>query len=102
MTIQEFADRIQADTKEEFIRLGYNLDHQNTTVNIKPGKKYTKVNVGGSGKYMVVNETGEIFGIKAYGVIQRGHYYGTLETVDDYYWGRFHGFLKPEPQKKEA
>ena len=53
---------------------------KNQRVNIKPGPKYTKVNIGDSGRFMVVNSTGEIFGIKAYGVIHRGHYYGTLDN----------------------
>lgn len=57
-----------------------------------PGKKYTKIDVclpQQSGRYMVVNETGEIFGIKAYGVIHKGHQYGTLDTIDQYYWGDY-------------
>ena len=58
-------------------------------VSIKPGRKYTKVDVGTSGAYMVVNETGEIFGIKAYGVIHRGHQYGTLDTINNFYWGGY-------------
>lgn len=53
------------------------------------GKKYIRVDVGGSGKYMVVVETGEIFGIKSYGVIHRGHHYGTLETVDSWDWSDY-------------
>ena len=57
-------------------------------VTIKPGRKYTKVDVGSSGKYMVDSE-GNIFGIKAYGVIHRGHQYGTLDTIDQYYWGDY-------------
>ena len=56
--------------------------------NIIEGKKYTKVDIGGSGKYMIDRE-GNIFGIKAYGVIHRGHHYGTRETVNDYYWGGY-------------
>ena len=55
---------------------------------IKEGKKYIKIDVGNSGKYMVDKE-GNIFGIKAYGVIHRGHQYGTLETIDQYYWGDY-------------
>jgi len=54
-----------------------------------PGKKYTKVDVGSSGKYMIDNATGEIFGIKGYGVIHKGHRYGTLDTIDQYYWGDY-------------
>lgn len=57
-------------------------------VAIKPGRKYTKVDVGPSGKYMIDDE-GNIFGIKGYGVIHRGHQYGTLDTIDQYYWGDY-------------
>lgn len=50
--------------------------------------------MGGSGKLMVVNDTGEIFGIKAYGVIHRGKKYGTLDTINEYYWGEYHPVKK--------
>ncbi len=92
--VQEFANLVQAHQKESF-----SITYPNTeiefwkssyTVNVKPGRKYTKVDVGRSGKYMVVNETGEIFGIKAYGVINKRHYYGTLETMNEWNWGGFH------------
>jgi hypothetical protein len=55
----------------------------------KIGGKYAKVDVGMSGKYMVEMDTGRIFGIKGYGVIHRGHQYGTLETTADWNWGGY-------------
>lgn len=61
----------------------------NAIGHVHQGPKYTRVDIGGSGRYMVVNETGEIFGIKGYGIIHRGHQYGTLDTVDSYYWGEY-------------
>lgn len=64
---------------------------------IKPGQKYTKVDVGTSGKYMVENATGNIFGIKAYGQVHKGHFYGTLDTIDDYYWGEYYPKHKTNP-----
>ena len=60
----------------------------------KPKKKYTYIDIGGSGKYMVVNETGEIYGIKAYGVINKGHFFGTLDNINDYYWGDYTAYKK--------
>lgn len=96
MTMQEFASLVQS---QQLARLNKDmpkdpdefpdfwLSAAQTTI-IK-GRKYTKVDVGRSGKFMIVNATGEIFGIKAYGVIHKGHFYGTLETVDDYYWGNY-------------
>jgi len=68
-----------------------NID--NCKVYIKPGKKYIKINVGTSGKYMV-DMQGNIWGIKAYGQIHKGHWYGTLETIDDYYWGEYTAIKK--------
>lgn len=37
----------------------------------KDGKKYIKLDCGGSGAFMVEKETGEIFNIKAYGQIDK-------------------------------
>ena len=55
----------------------------------KPGRKYTKIDIGGSGRYMVDNETGDIFGIKAYGVVHLGYHFGNLDTIFDWYWGGY-------------
>ena len=52
-------------------------------------KKYAKVDVGTSGKYMVEMNTERIYGIKAYGVIHRGHQYGTLDTIRDWDWSGY-------------
>lgn len=57
------------------------------------GKKYARVDVGSSGKYMIDMETGQIYGVKAYGVIHRGHRFGTLDTIGQYYWGGYVGAL---------
>lgn len=61
-------------------------------VTIKYGKKYINVDVGASGKYMVEVATGDIYGIKAYGVIHRGHYFGNLDTINDYFWGEYYAY----------
>lgn len=65
-----------------------NLDQCKTT--IKNGKKFAKVDIGTSGRYMVEVETGNIFGIKGYGQVHKGHFYGTLETTSEYYWGEYY------------
>lgn len=62
---------------------------RNCKVVIKAGKKYHKVDVGGSGKYMVEAATGKIYGIKAYGVVHLGHQFGTLDTIDSFNWGGY-------------
>lgn len=57
---------------------------------IKNGAKFDKVDVGTSGKFMVEARTGNIYGIKGYGVVHRGHWYGTLDTTGEYFWGNYY------------
>jgi len=104
MNIEQFAELVQKQQKEAYIGRWREFDendenHANivknaTTIKVKPGKKYIKIDVGHSGKLMVVIETGEIFGIKGYGIINRHplHTYGTLETVNEWYWGEYKPF----------
>jgi len=99
MTFQEklerFRARVEAEQWESLHRRFPNLKQE--LVTIKPGKKYTKVDVGTSGKFMVTQD-GEIFGIKGYGVIHRGHRYGTLDTIDQYWWGEYGPIKGGRPQ----
>ncbi len=96
MTVDEFAQIVLAQTKER-LRASYpdSPQHEWEQVRVVPGPKYTKVDIGPkgnmSGKYMIDNATGEIFGIKGYGRIHRAHRYGTLDTVNDWYWGGYVG-----------
>ena len=68
---------------------GFNPAHHRTNCRVKIGRKYANVDVGDSGKYMVVLDTGEIYGIKAYGVIHRGHFYGTLDMINEWDWSGY-------------
>lgn len=93
--LQNFAETITTQQLARHAKEGLTYPgHENAAKTfIRPGKKYTKVDVGTSGKYMVDNATEEIFGIKAYGVIHRGHKYGTLDTIDDWNWGGYTAYL---------
>jgi len=64
-----------------------NLDSARNVV-IKKGKKYTKIDQDGSGKFMIT-EDGEIFGIKGYGKIHKGHHYGNITDTSGYFWGDY-------------
>lgn len=86
--LKKLALKIEDETRQRFIKKGFNLESQKFNVTVKPGRKYIKVDVGSSGTYMV-NKKEEIFGIKAYGVIHLGHKYGTLDTIDEYFWGGY-------------
>jgi hypothetical protein len=101
--VQDFAAKLErfrrlveegqiADLKRRKLDCQGNLDGAKTTVVL--GRKFSRVNTDRSGKYMVDNATGEIYGIKAYGVVHRGHRYGTLDTVDEWDWAGYVGSRK--------
>ena len=91
--IKILAELIEKQSKECLIKkgLGCECNLHYCKVNVKEGKKYTKIDMGGSGKYMI-DTYGNIFGIKGYGVIHKGHCYGTLETINEYYWGDYKAY----------
>lgn len=100
--LEAFRALVERDTRANFARkqardqaegLNYPMEiHEpDWTCTVLAGLKYAKVDVGRSGKYMVDLATGEIFGIKSYGVIHRGHRYGTLDTIHDFDWGGYQG-----------
>lgn len=102
-TIEEFAARVRQDTAE---RLGRDYPAYSTSmlehdsrVSIHYGRKYARVDVGESGKYMI-DQAGNIYGIKAYGVPHLGKRFGSLETVDIFYWGGYYATAKGEPCAK--
>jgi hypothetical protein len=90
--IYSLAQKIQAEQMERFQReAGESWQTGNWFawhVFVKPGRKYVNVDVGSSGKYMITPE-GEIYGIKGYGVIHRGHFYGTLDTINQWNWSNY-------------
>ena len=96
--IQAFADVLSAEQKAEIVA-NYGADkwpiHQaNYTAHVHMGKKFDRVDVGGSGKYMVDMETGVIYGVKGYGVAHRGHVFGTLDTIADWIWSGYRAHHK--------
>lgn len=58
-------------------------------VTVSLGRTFARVDVGSSGRYMVDLESGVIYGIKGYGVVHRGHRFGTLDTIQDWNWGNY-------------
>lgn len=99
--LKVFAALLEAETRAKYEKFfttpnredKEQLVQQSSVVTVIPGKKYTKVDVGRSGKYMV-DVDGNIFGVKGYGVIQRGHHYGTLDTINEWYWGDYTAIRK--------
>ena len=103
--LEQFRATLEAQTRQRYARewerdqargLKYDLAvHEPAmTCKIKLGRKYANVDVGMSGRYMVELATGNIYGIKGYGVIHRGHHYGTLDTINEYEWGEYTAFKR--------
>jgi hypothetical protein len=90
VTIEEFAAEVLKQQKERLAAMYSQWQADRATVQVIPGPKYTKVDIGSRGAFMVENATGVIYGIKGYGKVHKGHVYGTLETVADWYWGDFY------------
>ena len=92
--ISAFAKLVESDKIDEAFKTKMDSDPniKSCKVKIVPGRKYVKVNIGTSGAYMVDKKTEEIFGIKAYGVPHKCHYFGTLDTTESYYWGSYRAF----------
>lgn len=84
LTIEEFAKRVQEGEQASLRRVGMacEVNLANCVTEVKPGRKWTKVNVGHSGKFMI-DLTGRIYGVKAYGVPNLRRYFGTLDNPSD-------------------
>lgn len=96
--INKLAEKIREDKLHRLTmcNLACEANVANAVPKVVEGRKYTKIDVGNSGFIMIDNITGDIFGIKGYGVIHKGHKYGNLDTVDQWYWGNYY------PVKKEG
>ena len=94
--ISYLAEKIEKERLHQLIldKVDCEANRNNCKVSIKEGRKFTRVDVGRSGAYMV-DKAGNIFGIKAYGVVHRGHQYGTLDTIDSYWWGEHRAIPRP-------
>jgi hypothetical protein len=89
-TVEQLAALVLEETKRR-IATTYSEDlASRETVTVKPGRVYTKIDRSGSGMLMIENATGNVYGIKSYGQVHKGHQYGTLATIGTYFWGEFY------------
>jgi len=91
--MERLAEKMETQKREQmtadYPNYPKNCLDQDCAAIIRPGKKWDKIDLGQSGKLMVDRDTGEIFGIKGYGVVHKGHPFGTLDTIADWYWGDY-------------
>lgn len=90
--IGTFAVKVQAQTTEQYARLYPELEPEVVTVHF--AAKYARVDVGRSGRYMVELSTGNIFGIKGYGTIHRGHRYGNVLDTTGWDFSEYVGYRR--------
>jgi hypothetical protein len=90
MTIEQLAQLILTQKRARLAAATTQEQASRLTVEIRPGRTYTKIDAGTSGFVMVDNATGEIFGIKGYGRVHPGRRYGTLDTAARWYWGEYY------------
>ena len=93
--LQKLAAKIEAEQLEMLIvrKVDCEPNRKGRIVTIEPGRKYTKIDLGTdhnrSGRYMVDNETGAIHAIKGYGKVHKTKTFGTLDTIDEWYFGDY-------------
>ena len=92
MTVQEFAEHIEKQSKINLMKheMDCEANWANCETHIHYGRRWTRVDVGSSGRYMI-DKDGTIYGVKAYGVPHKGHVYGTLDNPQRLgdHWGLF-------------
>ncbi len=96
--IEMFVKLVENDQLENLKAQNFNseVNIRNCKVTYDVRRKYILVDIKNSGRYMIDKETQEIYGIKAYGKINKNHYYGILDTISNYYWGQYTAFKMKE------
>lgn len=85
MIVNEDLEQLRQAVESNEIRYFWRMKWQSqigptsTGAKLIDGRKYIKLDVGTSGRYMIEKATSLVFGIKAYGVIHRGHRFGTIK-----------------------
>ena len=92
--IEVLAHLVLAQSRERLENLYSHAQAMGEVVEVIEGPKYTRIDRGPhhnmSGMLMIENATGEVYGIKGYGRVHKGHHYGNLDTIDDWYWGDYY------------
>jgi hypothetical protein len=100
--VNAFAAHLESEKLRGLVLHGVDCEanRNNSKISVKWGKSWIRVDVGGSGNYMV-DAAGDIFGIKAYGVPHLGHHYGNLETIYAWDWAEGHSYAVRKPAVPE-
>jgi hypothetical protein len=99
--IETLAKLIEAQTIERLKASGLDcpLNVQMAATHISDGKKYIAIDSGMGGQRsakLMIDANGVIFGVKGWRVINKIRNYGTLDTINEYFWGAYY------PQRLKA
>jgi len=81
--VQEFSKMLQVEV-DKYMDTHYPETSRTSNrelVSVKPGRKYIKIDVGHSGKFMFDTTDGHLYFIKGYGVINRKKDFGYLPSI---------------------
>lgn len=93
--IYDFVEELQRKVDDYRERESYenSVHDQHHKVKYVPGKKYGKINIGGSGRFMFEYVTGDLYFIKGYGTIDKKKFFGNIQDLvrlPDNWW--FEGY----------
>lgn len=96
--LEILAHLVKCEQQGELVKTSLNLGPNYIDVRLVPGPKYTKLDIKHGGQWsgsLMIDAEGNIYGIKGYGTIHRGHAYGNLDTIEKWYWGRYYPTPRP-------
>jgi hypothetical protein len=98
--MDKFRDLVEKDSMEYYKKRHMHVPSlSDLRVIIIPGRKYWKVDISGSGRFMVEVDTEVIYGIKSYGQVHKGKRYGNLDSISEWYWGEYYPIKGREKRK---
>jgi hypothetical protein len=82
--LKQVLDQWHEAHRADFVRQGYKPEHfdEQDEKHAHVGDKYVRLDVGGSGAWMLEAETGTIYGIKGYGKVDKKKIAGDITDPD--------------------
>lgn len=95
-----FAQLVQAESISRSSKDGltHTANAEYHKIGIYPGSKFTRISIGGGMRYCVRNEDGAIFAAKGTKGPNFNQFFGTLDTINQFYWGGYTGRPKEDSE----
>lgn len=63
---------------------------------MKPGRVWTRIQIGSSVRYFVHNVSGQIFASASWRKPNTNRFFGMIDTIDQFDWGNYEAVAKPD------